>query len=50
MKTINGGTSWQNEFTLNTGEKIHSIIAKNNKVWAVGNDTDGNGIVVKYNP
>lgn len=50
IKTTDGGLTWQDEFTLNTGEKIYSITAKNGKVWAVGNNAEGDGIVLKFNP
>ncbi len=49
LKTTDGGNSWQDEFTLHTGDEVISITGKNGKLWAIGAGAKG-AFLVKYNP
>jgi hypothetical protein len=50
IKTTDGGTTWKEDFILNPGERIFSLIAKNGKVWAAGIDATQQSIIIKFNP
>ena len=48
-KTIDGGLTWNIDFALDRFHIVHTLFAKDNKVWGYGSNNDKH-FVIKYSP
>ncbi|WP_431216639.1 hypothetical protein ACQ86N_19865 [Puia sp. P3] len=49
--TVDGGQNWTSVCSLRTGDEVINFATRNGRLWALGNNQNGNGwFVEKYNP